>query len=1118
MPHFFIRRPNFAFVIAIVISLLGVLAIRSLPVSQYPDVAPPQIEINATYPGASAQVMNDNVTALIEEELNGARHLLYYDSTSDASGSATITATFLPGTDPNMAQVDVQNRLKRVEARLPAAVLQQGLSVEQADSDFLLMYTLNYREGAGNVAQHGAGDEVALADYAARRINNEIGRIPGVGKVQMFSSARAMRIWIDPDKLMGYRLSVDDVYKAIGDQNTQVAAGAIGALPASIAVGASDAGGHGGVQFTAPILVKGQLRTPADFGDIVLRATPNGAVVRLADVARIEVGRESYDTDTRLDGRAAVGVGVRLATGANALETAKAVRARLQALSAAFPPGIVQQVPYDTSRFVAIAIEKVVHTLIEAVVLVFLVMFLFLQNLRYTAIPTIVVPVCLLGTFAVMAGFGFSINMMTMFGMVLAIGILVDDAIIVVENVERIMAEEGLSPKDATRKAMAQIAGAIVGITLVLAAVFLPLALMGGSVGVIYRQFSMVLVVSILLSGFLALTLTPALCATLLKPLPAGHSPRAAQAGSSSRRQGRAGGRLSDCFSARIRARLAIGLFGRFNRGFDRVGAGYARVATHAVHRVGRYMLIYLLIVGGLAFSFWRLPSAFLPDEDQGYMLVDVQLPAAATLPRTVAALEKVEVYLASRPSMESVISVLGWSFSGAGQNAAMIFPTLKDWQQRRAHGGDTVASETARLNRHFGHDDSAKILAVVPPPISGLGTSGGFSFRLQDRGEVGYPALHAARDALMRQARASPVIGYVSVEGLGDVPQLRLDIDRRRAEAFGIGFATIRDALGTAFGSAQINEFANLGRMQKVIVQADAPARMTPDALNALYVPSRSGTLVPLAAFATPHWETGPAQLTRYNGYPAFKIVGDAAPGYTSGQAMAAMEAIASTLPPGIDYAWSDLSLQEKTAGAQAPLLMGLALLVVFLVLVALYESWSIPVAVMLIVPVGALGAVLAVTVTGLSDDVYFKVGLVTIIGLAAKNAILIVEFAKTLHEQGRSLPDAAVEAARLRFRPILMTSLAFILGVLPLAIARGAGAASQQSIGIGVVGGMLGVTLLGSVTIPVCFVAVMRLTERLKRTKQGEMGADASVEPIRQATIEAAVASSSKPDSAGQ
>ncbi|HGE2154934.1 TPA: multidrug efflux RND transporter permease subunit TMexD, partial [Pseudomonas aeruginosa] len=922
---------------------------------------------------------------------------------------------------------DVQNRLKKAEARMPQAVLTLGIQTEQATAGFLLIYALSYTDGDKD------SDVTALADYAARSINNEIRRVPGVGKLQFFASEAAMRVWIDPQKLVGYGLSIDDVNNAIRAQNVQVPAGAFGSTP-----------GSSEQELTATLAVKGTLDNPQEFAAIVLRANQDGSRLTLGDVARIEVGSQDYNFGSRQDGKPAVAAAVQLSPGANAIQTAEAVKQRLTELSANFPDNVEFSVPYDTSRFVDVAIDKVIMTLIEAMVLVFLVMFLFLQNVRYTLIPSIVVPVCLLGTLTFMYLLGFSVNMMTMFGMVLAIGILVDDAIVVVENVERIMAEEGLAPVPATIKAMGQVSGAIIGITLVLSAVFLPLAFMAGSVGVIYQQFSLSLAVSILFSGFLALTFTPALCATLLKPIPVGHHEK-------------------------------TGFFGWFNRKFTSLTSRYTKLNDKLVPRAGRVMFIYLGVVVLMGFLYMRLPESFVPVEDQGYMIVDIQLPPGATRERTSAAGGELESFLMAREAVQTTFLVLGFSFSGMGENAAIAFPLLKDWSERDS--SQSPEAESVAVNEHFANLDDGAIMSVPPPPIEGLGNSGGFALRLQDRAGLGRDALLAARDEVLGKVNGNPKFLYAMMEGLAEAPQLRLVIDREQARTLGVSFEAISSALSTAFGSSVINDFANAGRQQRVVVQAEQAERMTPESVLRLHVPNDSGSLVPLSAFVTTSWEEGPVQVARYNGYPSIRIAGDAAPGVSTGEAMLELERIAAELPEGIGYEWTGLSYQERVASGQATMLFALAITVVFLLLVALYESWAIPLTVMLIVPVGALGAVLAVTAIGLPNDVYFKVGLITVIGLAAKNAILIVEFAKDLWEDGYSLRDAAVEAARLRFRPIIMTSMAFMLGVVPLAIATGAGAASQRALGTGVLGGMLSATMLGVIFVPIFFVWVLSL-----------------------------------------
>ncbi len=1031
MPQFFIDRPVFAWVVALFILLAGALAIPQLPVAQYPDVAPPQIEIYAVYPGASAQTVDESVVSLIEEELNGADHLLYFESQSSL-GSATIKATFQPGTNPELAQVDVQNRLKVVESRLPQAVNQQGLQVEKVSSGFLLLITLT--------SSDGKLDDVALSDYLARNVMNEIKRLDGVGKAQLYGAERAMRIWIDPQKLIAFNLTPADVNEAIVAQNAQVSAGSIGDLPSPSTQ-----------EITATILVKGQLSTPQEFADIVLKANRDGSTVRIGDVARVEIGSQEYQFGTRLNGKPSTAVGVQLSPGANALNTATLVRAKMDELARYFPAGVEYKIPYDTSPFVKVSITKVIYTLGEAMLLVFAVMFLFLQNVRYTLIPTLVVPVALMGTFATMLALGFSINVLTMFGMVLAIGILVDDAIVVVENVERIMASEGLSPKEATRKAMTQITGAIIGITLVLVAVFIPMAFMQGSVGVIYQQFSLSMATSILFSAFLALTLTPALCATLLKPVGKGEHHEKS------------------------------GFFGWFNRRFEQLTDRYQGWVGYALKRTGRYLMIYVVLLIGLGFCFARLPSSFLPTEDQGYTITDIQLPPGATKNRTVQVAEQLEAHNAGEPGISDSVVILGFSFSGSGQNAALAFSTLKDWSER---GSDDAASSIAdRANAALSQIKDAMAFSVLPPPVDGLGTSSGFEFRLQDRGGLGHATLMQARTVLLAAAEKSPVFMNVRESALAEAPQVQLIVDRKQANALGVSFADIGNVLSTAVGSRYINDFPNQGRMQRVVVQAEGDQRSQVDDLLKMHVRNNAGNMVPLSAFVQANWIQGPAQLTRYNGYPAIAISGEPSPGHSTGEAMAEIERLVALGPKGLGQEWTGLSLQERLSGNQAPILLGLSLLVVFLCLAALYESWSIPTSVLLVVPLGVLGAVLAVTMRGMPNDVFFKVGLITIIGLSAKNAILIIEFAKSLYDEGHDLIDATLQAARLRLRPIVMTSLAFILGVVPLAIATGASSASQQAIGTGVIGGMITATL-AVIFVPVFFVVVMKLVQRF--TKQ--------------------------------
>jgi multidrug efflux pump len=1036
MARFFIDRPIFAWVIALFIMVVGAVAITQLPIAQYPAVAPPSIVINAAYPGASAQVLEDSVISVIEREMNGSPGLIYMESVSQANGSGSITLSFETDTNADLAQVDVQNRLARATPRLPQAVVQQGVRVDKARANFLMFTILTSTDPKW--------DPIALGDYASRVVLPELQRVSGVGQAQLFGTERAMRVWIDPAKLVGYNLSPSDVNAAIRSQNAQVASGTIGDLPSV-----------GGQAITATVVVSGQLSTIEQFGNIVLRANADGSSVRLKDVARIEIGGQSYGTSARLNGKPSTGIGIQLAPTGNAMETAALVKTRMNELSKFFPAGMSYAIPFDSSRFVDISIKQVVETLIEAVVLVFLVMYLFLQNFRYTIIPTIVVPIALLGSLATLLALGYSINVLTMFGMVLVIGIVVDDAIVVVENVERIMTEEGLPPLEATRKAMGQISGAIVGVTVVLVSVFVPLAFFPGAVGNIYRQFSAVMVSAILFSAFLALTLTPALCAHLLKPVEKG----------SHHAKG--------------------GFFGWFNRGFTKTAKNYEGIVAKALRHTGRSLIVFAVLVGVVGLIYVRMPSSFLPNEDQGSLIANFQLPPGATLERTGMAMREAEEFILKQPEVAGMVAVQGFSFSGAGQNMALGFITLKDWDTRE--GVDNSAAAVAgRISARLSQVRDATIFAISPPPIPELGRGTGFSFRLQDRAGLGRDALLAARNQMLGMAAKSPVLAGVRPEGLEDAPQVQLDIDRDKANAQGVSFDAINAAISTSLGSAYINDFPNAGRLQRVVVQADAPSRMQPEDLLRLNAMNSRGQPVPLAAFATTRWVTGATQTVRYNGYPTMRLAGDAAPGYSTGDALAEMEKLAAQLPTGFAYEWTGQSREELLSGSSAGILLAFAMLAVFLALAALYESWTIPVAVLLVVPLGVLGALLAAVARGYPNDVYFKVGLITIIGLGAKNAVLIIEFAKDLQAQGRTLAEAALEACHLRFRPILMTSLAFILGVLPLVIASGAGSASQRAIGTGVMGGMITATALGVFFVPVFFVVVRTLFKGNERQRQ--------------------------------
>ncbi len=1026
----------------IILMLAGVLAITKLPIAQYPAIAPPQVSIIASYPGASAKTLEDTVTQVIEQKMNGIDHLNYMSSTSDSAGNATITLTFDAAADPNIAQVQVQNKLQLAVPLLPQAVQQQGLQVTKSTRNFLLV--------AGFVSENGSMDRYDLSDYVAANIQDVISRVQGVGEVQMFGSKYAMRIWLDPARLNSYGLTPTDVKDAIRAQNAQVSAGQLGGNPSPK-----------GQQLNATITAQSLLTTREEFDNIILRTNTGGSTVRLRDVARTELGSENYESVARYKGKPAIGLAVKLAAGANALETADAVKAKLGELSRYFPNGMKVVYAFDTTPFIKISIHEVVKTLIEAVILVFLVMFLFLQNFRATLIPTIAVPVVLLGTFAVLWVFGFSINTLTLFGVVLAIGLLVDDAIVVVENVERVMSEEGLSPLEATRKSMKQITGALVGIALVLSAIFVPMAFFGGSTGVIYRQFSITLVSSMVLSVLVAMVLTPALCATILKPVGKGH-----------------GAGESGWFS---------GFFRRFNRLFDRGSRGYQSVVGRMVGKTARYILIYAGLIAVVAFLFYRLPTAFLPEEDQGMIFSLVQLPAGATQERTLKVLGDVERHFLEdqKEAVDSLFTVAGFSFAGNGQNMGVAFVKLKPWDERQRP--DLRAKAVAgRAMGAFSQFRDAMAFAFPPPAVMELGTATGFDFQLQDRAGLGHDKLMAARNQLLGMAAQNPMLMAVRPNGQEDTPQFRLDIDNEKAGALGLSLSDINDTVSIAWGGSYVNDFIDRGRTKKVYIQADAPYRMLPEDLYRWHVRNKDGVMVPFSSFAAAHWVSGSPRLERYNGIPSMEIIGEPAPGKSTGLAMSEMERMASELPEGIGFEWTGLSFQERLSGSQAPMLYAVSLLVVFLCLAALYESWAIPVSVMLVVPLGVLGALLAASTRGLSNDVYFQVGLLTTVGLSAKNAILIVEFAKELMERGSGLLEATLEAVRIRLRPILMTSLAFVLGVLPLVISKGAGSGAQNAIGTGVMGGMISGTALAVFFVPVFFVLVRRLFPGKQRTKE--------------------------------
>ncbi|EFS2477900.1 efflux RND transporter permease subunit [Salmonella enterica subsp. enterica serovar Kentucky] len=1034
MANFFIRRPIFAWVLAIILMMAGALAIMQLPVAQYPTIAPPAVSISATYPGADAQTVQDTVTQVIEQNMNGIDNLMYMSSTSDSAGSVTITLTFQSGTVPDIAQVQVQNKLQLATPLLPQEVQQQGISVEKSSSSFLMV--------AGFVSDNPNTTQDDISDYVASNIKDSISRLNGVGDVQLFGAQYAMRIWLDANLLNKYQLTPVDVINQLKVQNDQIAAGQLGGTPALP-----------GQQLNASIIAQTRLKDPEEFGKVTLRVNTDGSVVHLKDVARIELGGENYNVVARINGKPASGLGIKLATGANALDTATAIKAKLAELQPFFPQGMKVVYPYDTTPFVKISIHEVVKTLFEAIILVFLVMYLFLQNIRATLIPTIAVPVVLLGTFAVLAAFGYSINTLTMFGMVLAIGLLVDDAIVVVENVERVMMEDNLSPREATEKSMSQIQGALVGIAMVLSAVFIPMAFFGGSTGAIYRQFSITIVSAMALSVLVALILTPALCATLLKPVSAEHHEKKS------------------------------GFFGWFNTRFDHSVNHYTNSVSGIVRNTGRYLIIYLLIVVGMAVLFLRLPTSFLPEEDQGVFLTMIQLPSGATQERTQKVLDQVTHYYLNneKANVESVFTVNGFSFSGQGQNSGMAFVSLKPWEERNGEE-NSVEAVIARATRAFSQIRDGLVFPFNMPAIVELGTATGFDFELIDQGGLGHDALTKARNQLLGMVAKHPdLLVRVRPNGLEDTPQFKLDVDQEKAQALGVSLSDINETISAALGGYYVNDFIDRGRVKKVYVQADAQFRMLPGDINNLYVRSANGEMVPFSTFSSARWIYGSPRLERYNGMPSMELLGEAAPGRSTGEAMSLMENLASQLPNGIGYDWTGMSYQERLSGNQAPALYAISLIVVFLCLAALYESWSIPFSVMLVVPLGVVGALLAASLRGLNNDVYFQVGLLTTIGLSAKNAILIVEFAKDLMEkEGRGLIEATLEASRMRLRPILMTSLAFILGVMPLVISRGAGSGAQNAVGTGVMGGMLTATLLAIFFVPVFFVVVKRRFNR--------------------------------------
>jgi hydrophobe/amphiphile efflux-1 (HAE1) family protein len=1021
----------------LVVMLAGVLALRQLPVAQYPEVAPPALAISVTYPGASAQVVENTVVSLIEQEMNGIEGLLYMDSSSEQS-SGTINLTFQTGTDIEVASVEAQNRVKRVEARLPDEVRRLGVNVTKTRRNFLMMVAL--------YSPDGRYSNVDLASYAASNVLDELRRVPGVGEAQLFGAEYSMRLWVDPDKLTAYRLTPSEVIAAVRAQNVLLAVGEVNQPPAP-----------SGMEYAATVITRGRLSTPKEFGDVVVRAQSDGSLVRVRDVARVELGAQDYSIFARLDGQSTAAMGIKASPGANAMATAKAVRERMDQLGRFLPEGMKWDVPYDTTPFIDISIKEVVKTLVEAIVLVFIVMFVFLGNWRATLIPTIVVPISLVGAALGLYVLGYSINVLTLFAMVLAIGIVVDDAIVVVENVERIMQEEHLPPREATGKAMDQIVGAIIGITVVLSAVFIPMVFFSGSVGAIYRQFAVTLVLTMLFSALMALTLTPALCATLLKQ-----------------------------HNAATQAKSETGFFGWFNRTFLSTTQRYVGVVRKMLGKPGRWLVVYGAIVAATALMFAKLPGSFLPEEDQGYFITMVQLPPGATQERTLAVMEQAEKFLLSQPEVDHAIGIIGFSFFGRGQNAGLLFIKLKDWEHRPGEQ-NSVKAVIQRANGALFMLKQAFIFSVNPPPIPELAAVGGFDFRLQDRGGLGREQLAQAQALALQIASQNPALSGVRMDGMPPGPQLLLEIDREKAQTLGVDIATLNDTLQTLFGTAYINDFERNGRILRVQMQADPSVRTSPEAMLRVQVRNRTGGMVSLSEVVKPLWMVGAPKLDRYNGVPAVKLTGNPAPGHSTGQAMDAMVQVAEQLPPGVGYSWSGTSFEESLSGSQAPMLFAISLIVVFLCLAALYESWSIPFSVLLVVPLGVFGALLAVILRGLPNDVYFKVGLIATIGLSSKNAILIIEFARSLQDQGMALKEAVIEACRLRLRPILMTSIAFIVGVLPLAISTGAGAQSRHAIGTGVMGGMVAATVLAIFLVPVFYLAVNRLFPSHGRVQGG-------------------------------